>query len=261
MSPEKLRVAVLVSVGEHPESGRERRADQDARAVEMGLTLNPEVFQLIHAGDPANEVLRSYLGMGVSSLTVLQQPPEADALHTIEQYLRTFPTDIILTGTRAETGESSGMLPFLLAERLGMPLVSNIAAIMSVSDREARVLQALPQGQRRALTVQFPFVACIDMAAPAARQSAFGAAQRGVINCSQVDTVTDLEYQQWQKQPARARPKRLKLVKAKTAADRFKAATAKTQSGSGRIVEGTEEQAAAAIYEMLREEAVLKENL
>jgi electron transfer flavoprotein beta subunit len=36
---ERLKVAALVSVGRHPVTGRPRRAEYDARAVEMGLAL------------------------------------------------------------------------------------------------------------------------------------------------------------------------------------------------------------------------------
>ena len=49
-----LTIAVLVSVGRHPASGRARRADRDARALELALRLSPSARPLvIHAGDPA----------------------------------------------------------------------------------------------------------------------------------------------------------------------------------------------------------------
>ncbi|HAQ85137.1 MAG TPA: electron transfer flavoprotein subunit beta, partial [Pseudomonas sp.] len=45
-----LNVITLVSVGAHPTSGRPRRAEQDARAVELGLRLVGDQLQLLHAG-------------------------------------------------------------------------------------------------------------------------------------------------------------------------------------------------------------------
>ena len=36
-----IAIAVLVSVGRHPASGRARRADRDARAIELALRLSP----------------------------------------------------------------------------------------------------------------------------------------------------------------------------------------------------------------------------
>ena len=69
-----LNIIALVSVGAHPTSGRSRRAEQDARAVELGLRLAGERLQLLHAGDPQEPALRGYLGMGLSEMTVLEQP-------------------------------------------------------------------------------------------------------------------------------------------------------------------------------------------
>jgi electron transfer flavoprotein beta subunit len=63
MLPSTLNVISLVSVGAHPLSGRPRRAEQDARAVELGLRLAGERLQVLHVGDPQQEALRAYLGM------------------------------------------------------------------------------------------------------------------------------------------------------------------------------------------------------
>ena len=120
------------------------------------------------------------------------------------------------------------MVPYLLAEQLGCPIISGIADIVSVKDGVAEILQALPRGQRRALKVKLPFVATVDMAAPEPRQSAFGPASRAQMESLQPTVqTTDEVWENWTEAPARKRPKRLKVVKAKTAADRFKAATAK----------------------------------
>ena len=43
-----LNIVALVSVGAHPTSGRARRAEQDARAVELGLRLAGQNLQLLH---------------------------------------------------------------------------------------------------------------------------------------------------------------------------------------------------------------------
>ena len=125
------------------------------------------------------------------------------------------------------------MLPFLLAERLGWPLVVGLAEVEKVEDGSAQVLQALPRGQRRRLRVRLPFVASVDNAAPVARQSAFGPARRGEIEAHEVEVVDDPLLAEDSLQPARPRPKRLKVIKAKTGAERMKAATAKASGGTG----------------------------
>ena len=103
----------LVSIGAHPTSGRPRRAEQDARAVELGLQLAGDKLQVLHAGDVSEPTLRSYLGMGLPQLQVLEQPAGADALPVLSEYLRDAGAQVVLTGSQAETGEGSGMLPFL----------------------------------------------------------------------------------------------------------------------------------------------------
>jgi len=72
-------VISLVSIGAHPTSGRPRRAEQDARAVELGLQMAGDKLQVLHAGNIAEPTLRSYLGMGLPQLHVLEQPEGSDA--------------------------------------------------------------------------------------------------------------------------------------------------------------------------------------
>ncbi|MGE8361969.1 electron transfer flavoprotein subunit beta [Pseudomonas sp.] len=254
-----LNIVALVSVGAHPTSGRPRRAEQDARAVELGLRLAGADLQVLHAGDPRADALRGYLGMGLERLHVLEQPAGADALPVLVDYLKEAGAQLVLTGSQAETGEGSGLLPFLLAERLGWPLVVGLAEVEKVESGVAQVLQALPRGQRRRLKVRVPFLASIDNAAPMARQSAFGPARRGQLEAHEVTVTDDPLFEQTQLQPARPRPKRLKVIKAKTGAERMKAATAKASGGGGQVLKDVSPEAGAeAIFKLLLEEGVLR---
>ncbi|MGV8842260.1 MAG: electron transfer flavoprotein subunit beta [Pseudomonas sp.] len=259
MLPDNLNIITLVSIGAHPTSGRARRAEQDARAVELGLRLAGDKLQVLHAGDSADEALRAYLGMGLSELTVLQQPSHGDALPLLSRYLQNAGAQLVLTGSQAETGEGSGMLPFLLAEQLGWPLVVGLAEVEKIENGMAQVLQALPRGQRRRLKVRLPFIACVDNAAPAARQSAFGPARRGQLLACEQTIVEDSLLAEARFQPARPRPKRLKVIKAKTGAERMKAATAKASGGGGQVLKDVSSQAGAeAIFKLLQDEGVLR---
>ncbi|WP_445938303.1 electron transfer flavoprotein subunit beta [Pseudomonas sp.] len=254
-----LQVVTLVSVGAHPTSGRPRRTEQDARAVELGLRLAGERLQVLHAGDPQQEALRAYLGMGLDQIKILEQSAHSDALPVLVDYLADSSAQLVLTGSQAETGEGSGMLPYLLAEQLGWPLVVGLAAVETVENGVAQVLQALPRGQRRRLQVRLPFVASVDNAAPTARQSAFGPARRGVLSAEEVERVADPLFASAQLQAAKPRPKRLKVIKAKTGAERMKAATAKASGGGGQVLKDVSpEVGAEAIFKLLLDEGVLR---
>jgi Electron transfer flavoprotein, beta subunit len=166
---------------------------------------------------------------------------------------------LVLTGSQAETGEGSGMLPYLLAEELGWPLLVGVAQIESIQNGVAQVLQALPRGQRRRLQVRLPFMVTVDNAAPKARQSAYGPATRGLVSAEVVEIVADELSTTGVLQPARPRPKRLKVIRAKSGADRMKAATAKAAGGSGQVHKGLSAQAGAeVILKLLIEEGVVR---
>jgi electron transfer flavoprotein beta subunit len=271
MPPESpiFEVAVLVSVGRHPLTGRARRADQDARALEMALSLPGGRVRLLHAGraDAESEAaLRGYLGMatdtgqgGRQRLGLLEQPEGADAIPALADHLASDPPQLVATGSRAECGEGSGLLPYALAERLGWPLVSGVAQVERIENGAVTLLQALPRGQRRRLRVGLPAILVVDAAAPTARQSAFGPARRGAIEAEAAAAVSDAELAEWTFAPARKRPKRLKIVKAASARERFKAAAAKAEGGGGQLLtDVTPEQGAEAIFKLLKEEGVLR---
>jgi electron transfer flavoprotein beta subunit len=258
-STQPLRITTLVSAGAHPDTGRARRAATDARAVELAMTLGADVHEVLHAGDPDEPTLAYYGGMGLSKIRILEQEAIDDAVYTLTDYLKYNMPDIVLTGQRAECGESSGLLPFLLAHQLQCPIVVGITEILSIENGIAQVLQALPRGQRRAISVSLPFVASVDMAAPEPRQSAFGRMRYCQLEVDDsIETRVDAQQVDWQESPAKARVKRLRVVKGKSAADRFKAATAKAESSGGKMIRDQPVSVMAhAIIDLLLEEGVI----
>lgn len=261
-SSDEVSVTVLVSIGKHPVTGRLRRADQDARALEMALGLSDAEPRVIYAGplnDSTEPALRGYLGMGISELKVLRQSEQNDIVPALSGFLDNSPSSLILCGSRAELGESSGLVPYQLADVLGYTLVANVAVIEEVTATQAVVLQALPRGQRRRIEVVLPAILAVDTASPVARQVAYAKASRGFINCVVTDAAEDDATEQWHYQPARKRPKRLKIIKATSARDRFKAAAAKAEGTGGQVLTSVSaEEGAAAILKVLKEEGVLK---
>lgn len=252
-----LEVVALVSIGCHPASGRPRRAPMDARAVELGLGLVGTRLRLVHAGDPDHPALREYLGMGVPELDVLALPAAADIVPAMVQHLRNFRPSIVLTGLCCEGGEDSGMVPYLTAVALGMTVVPGVVDI-AADGAKARVLQALPRGRRRCLSVPLPFIATVGQAAAAPRQSAFGPARRGRILKLDAGVPIEETLPAGQRQPARPRPKRLQAASSGNAAERLRAASG-AADGKGRLLTGLDPATAAqAIFTFLVEQDVIK---
>ena len=135
------KVVVLVSVGRHPLTGRARRAGLDARAVEAALALGRGGQpHLLHAGGAAEgteQALRGYLGMGVDAIELLRLPEHADAAPALERRLRELAPGLVLCGVRSETGESSGLLPYVLAENLGWSMVTGVVSVEAVNNDAA----------------------------------------------------------------------------------------------------------------------------
>ena len=94
---------------------------------------------------------------------------------------------------------------------------------------------------------------------PKPRQSAYGPATRGEVNVDSVEVTVEELSTSPLFQPAKPRPKRLKVIKAKSGAERMKAATAKAVGGSGQVLKDvTPEEGAQAILKLFIEEGVVR---
>ncbi len=250
-------IMVLVSCGHHPLSGRERRADRDAQALEIALqhTASPHV---VFAGDPECSALREYLGMGVRDIDVLTQTAESDVSVALASYAHQKSPRLVLCGHRAEQGESSGMVPYLVGKRLNAAVVPDVVDILAQDAESVEVLQALAGGQRRRLHVRLPAVLIASASAPVARQSAFTKARDGVIHPLSVADVEDTQLITWHWQLAKKRAKRVKTVAASSSSrDRFRAATAAPASTGGKVLQSpSPKEAADAIMQLLKEKGV-----
>lgn len=118
-------VAVLLSLGEHPSSGRRVPAPTDAAALALALRLQRPLHAL-HYGDPLDVGLRTYLGQSLHTLHVIPGPADRDPAPALAQHLCQLRPALVLCGT---AGAWDGMLPYRLAAALALPLVRNVRSL------------------------------------------------------------------------------------------------------------------------------------
>jgi electron transfer flavoprotein beta subunit len=250
-----LDIAVLLSLGRHPASGRARAADRDCRALQIALSLADVArIHAIHAGDPNEPALRDYLGMGIDCLTVLAV--DGDVFKPLTDHLARLRPAVVLTGSQAEWGEASGMLPYLIAQSLESHLVPDAVSI-TLRDDTARVIKAMPRGGRRALRVTLPLTLTVDRAAPEPRMSAYGPARRGRVEVSGIDPEFRLPPMpaDWRARPAKVRPRRLPTAQG-SAADRLRSIQSPRTGSGARLLSADAVHAAEAIWQYLVQEGL-----
>ncbi|MPW07759.1 electron transfer flavoprotein subunit beta/FixA family protein [Paraburkholderia sp. CNPSo 3155] len=253
-----MKIAVLVSVGRHPVSGAARYSRNDAAALTLALSLaktHGATLDVLHAGDPSNAALNEYLALGARSVEVLDMPLDADPAPQLAARLRGY--ELVLTGTRAEGGFDSGMLPYRVAHALGVPLVG-AAVDLAVRDGCAQVRQFMPKGLRRRVEVRLPALIAVHPLANAATSYAYARLREGTIERTTAPGATapqgiTPEQSAWTIGPATAKPVRLAAAEKRSGHARMLSATTTESRGGSVVIEGSSVEKAQVILAYLRE--------
>lgn len=176
---ERRSIAVLLSPALHPVSARPCAGAADLAALALGLRLagaeGPDAF---YAGAAADTALTDYLACGCRRLHLLRLPAEQDVVEALAGAVRGY--DLVLCGTRSGGGMASGLLPYLLAEALGRPLLPGLSALeRSVAGVSGT--QALPQGELRRVEAAWPVLASVAPRASAPLPWRFAGLSEGRI--------------------------------------------------------------------------------
>jgi electron transfer flavoprotein beta subunit len=256
-------IATLVSAGKHPVSDEPRHCRNDSLALTVGLELAKSAsaqLEVLHAGNADNPALADYLALGATQVDVIPAAADADVVDSLAAKL--IRTDLILTGSRAENGQDSGLLPYLLAAKLGLPLVANALAVKPTADG-VEVLQFLPKGKRRRVTVQLPAVVAIHPLAPVELRYAYARQVLGKISALPVPAyiaytaITASNDMQWQMQPAIRKPNKLKAHEKKAGHARMLSAIVSENKGGVVVNEGASVEKAQVILAYLREHRLI----
>ncbi|MCE9632927.1 MAG: hypothetical protein K8Q92_01955 [Methylophilales bacterium] len=243
------RIAVLVSARRHPVSGEPCHCRNDSLALQLGLKLAPDL-KVLHAGNPDNPALQDYLALGASHIEVI--PTNGDLVENLAAQLQH--ADLILTGTRAENGEDSGLLPYLLAAKLKLPIVAGALEITPRMD-QLEILQFLPKGKRRHLRVKLPVVVVIHPLAAVELHHVHARLISGNITALPAPN-TVAYHTPWQKEALR-KPIKLKAPLVQTGHERLMAAITSKNKGGTVVNDGNCVEKAQVILNFLREHRLI----
>ena len=248
-----LRIAVLAAIGRNPVSGAARPNPDDVVALEVARGFGDDVT-VLHAGDGAEPAIGDYLAYGATRLDVLPASARSDVAATLAERLSGF--DLILTGSRSEGGEGSGLVPYLVAERLGLPIVGQALEVV-LTDGHAEVTQFMPKGQRRKVRVKLPAVIAIHPMAPVAPRYAYARRVAGKI--AQQPAAQDVEQGAvaWRVAPATKKPVKFKAAETKAGHARMLSAIVTEAKGGAVVNTGTPADKARAILAYLREHRLI----
>ncbi|WP_211460911.1 electron transfer flavoprotein subunit beta/FixA family protein [Collimonas silvisoli] len=261
------RIAVLVSIGRHPVSGVPRYSRNDAAALGMASELAQRAagisIDVIHAADAdhvdnsaLSATLSEYLALGAASVTLIETENSQDVLPALQAQLQAY--DLVLCGSRAEGGAGSGMLPYLLAARLNLPLLAGVIGVKPGKDAVV-AQQYLPKGRRREVSLKLPAMMTVHPLAPSRLRYAYARLRRGEIRkqifaAHATHTVSVCEpVEEWIVEPAKAMPRKLVAPEKRSGHARMQAATV-TESRGGKVVQdGSAADKAQVVLAYLRE--------
>jgi electron transfer flavoprotein beta subunit len=255
---DSLKIAVLVSVARHPVSGRPMRSAADAAALELACTLaSPASLTVVHAGICEADELRDYLGLGAPAVELMKLSAGQDAVAVLAARLAGY--DIVICGNRADGQDASGLFPYLLAERMRMPLVSDVLEA-TLQDRRLTLRQFLPKGLRRRLQAQTPVVLAVHPRAPQTRQFAYARAVAGRITEGRANGLfATSAVPVWQSEAITRRPRPLQAKVVQSGHSRMLGAIGDSSGGrAGEVVkQGNAVEKAQVLLAYLREHRLI----
>jgi electron transfer flavoprotein alpha subunit len=256
-----------------PNPDDERAVEATARLVEScggGVTV-------VSVGELSPATRRAYTGLGAGASVELVD----EGLDGLEPYqiawllagvIRPLAPDLVVCGERGTGRRGSGLVPFALAELLGLAVVPGALA-MRVRGAVLEVERLVERGDREVLATPWPAVVTVSRAADRSRYPALAKARRA-SHCRH--RLADLGLSRALlaalavgpsevcRQRARPRPKRFYVPPATmSAADRLAVlmaggrGPAPVRDGRARFIEGSAATVADTILDYLRHERIL----
>ena len=246
-------ISTLVSVGRNPVSDEPRHSQNDSLAMNVAINLAKDLsteHRVLHVGDPNSKALTEYFALGAEQIDVIPLAADINIIDYLADELEV--SDLILTGSRAESNQDSGLVPYLLAAKLSRPLVTNALSI-KLTQNGLQVLQFLPKGKRRTVTVKLPAIVVIHPLAQVQLRYAYAQQITGVIKPSPFNQLTiTVNHTPKLLSPAR-KPIKLKAHENKSGHERMMSAISSESKGGAVVNNGNSVEKAQVILRYLRE--------
>ena len=248
------RIAVLVSIGRNPVSGVPRYSRNDAAALGLASELMQSTagttIDVIHAGPADSSALAEYLALGAAKISLIETDVEQDIVPALQDYLQSY--DLVLCGTRAESGEASGMLPYQLAARLNLSLLAGVIAVMPDSTGIV-AQQFMPKGRRREVGLRLPALLTVHPLAPCRLRYAYAGMRSGQMTKQVFLGVSKKSAEEWTVEVAKVKPRKLAAPEKRSGHARLQAATVAESRGGKVVHEGSAADKAQVVLSYLRE--------
>ena len=252
----RMKIMVALSIAHHPLSGREMRSPNDGKALEIALSLEKLMgaeIKAVHVGKES-AALREYLGLGIRQISLIS-PSGRDTAELLTGYAQQEKTDIILTGSRGQ--ESSGLVPYLMAHSLVLPLFHNVLSLAYKEDTW-EVTQFLPGGKRRKTEFSPPVILMVHPKAGLNLQYAWSRERTGEVKPYDLTSVSARGADEgWQYARAETGRKRLSIASQRSGFERLQKAISLGERGGEIIKEGDAAAKAEKIMTFLQEKRLL----
>ena len=187
-----MKVTVLLSLGRHPKSGRPMLAPNDARALAIAKKLTDRP-RLVHVGGRPAVGSASIPGPRLRAIGLIESPDGQDICGALIADLKGNPCDLLLAGQNATGQDDTGLVPYIVAQGLGLDLVDRA---LSIAD--GNVTQFLPRATS-STTLPSQCVVTVSDKAPLELEYVARRARQGRIEILKPESApTAALYQGWQ---------------------------------------------------------------
>lgn len=259
------QVIALVSVAHHPLSGKEIYSTNDTRALELAMGIKALNHKVVHVGDKGCPALSGYLGMGITKIHCIDNRNKdkksisttIDVCNLLAGFLKAEIPDIVVCGSKAQSGESSGLIPYILAKELKIPVISGVLAV-KLNEKKVNILQFLPMGKRREITAKPPFILAVHQATPLKIKYAWARAKKGNVSQTNANAVNLASlFDGWKNSPLQKGRKRLTINSDKSGFERMQRSVAISSSGGKIIKSESSLDKAKVVYDLLKEKKLI----